>query len=145
MSNEPIPQQPYFLRALYEWCVDSGLTPYITVRVDKTTRVPQAYVQEGQIVLNIGPAAVRDLNMDNLWVRFSGRFGGVSQVVEVPVVNVVAVYARETGEGMAFQVLQGAPQATFDNVADVEEETPAAAPAAESTRPKGPPSLRVVK
>jgi stringent starvation protein B len=100
-----LPQQPYFLRALYEWCVDSGLTPYLTVRVDKRTRVPQAFVKEGQIVLNVGPSAVRNIHMDNEWVTFSARFGGMSHSIEVPVGNVVAIYARETGEGMAFEVL----------------------------------------
>ena len=98
-------QQPYFLRALYEWCVDSGHTPYLTVRVDKQTRVPQAYVKEGQIVLNVGPSAVRNMHMDNEWVTFSARFGGMSHSIEVPVGNVVAIYARETGEGMAFESL----------------------------------------
>jgi len=90
------------LRALYEWCVDSGYTPYLTVRVDARSRVPHAFVKEGQIVLNVGPSAVRDLNMDNEWVSFSARFGGVAQLIEVPVVNVLSIYARETGEGMGF-------------------------------------------
>ena len=98
-------QQPYFLRALYEWCVDSGHTPYLTVRVDKQTRVPQAYVKEGQIVLNVGPSAVRNIHMDGDWVTFSARFGGMSHSIEIPVGNVIAIYARETGEGMAFDNL----------------------------------------
>ena len=98
----PLPQQPYFLRAMYEWCVDSGHTPYMSVRVDARTQVPQAYVKDGQIVLNVGPSAVRNLHMDNEWVTFSARFGGVSHIIEVPVGNVIAIHAKETGEGMAF-------------------------------------------
>ena len=140
MSQEAIPQQPYFLRALYEWCVDSGYTPYISVRVDSGAKVPNAYVKDGQIVLNIGPAAVRNLNMDNVWISFSARFGGVSQIIEVPVANVLAIYAKETGEGMAFQPSQTGtpPSEAADDPQDSEIPTP-------PDRPKGRPSLRVVK
>ncbi len=141
-----IPQQPYLLRALYEWCVDSGYTPYISVRVDDRTRVPRAYVKDGQIVLNIGPNAVRGLHIDNEWVSFSARFSGVSHDIALPVANVQAIYARETGEGMVFPQLPeqerpaesdaeaGQPQVAFDG-----------APASGPDRPKGKPRLRVVK
>ncbi len=129
MSAKALSTTPYFLRALYEWSVDGGLTPYITVRVDETTRVPMAYVKDGQIVLNIGPGAVRSLVMDNEAVSFSARFGGVAHEIYVPVANVLAIYARETGEGMAFpQQESAAPDAD-----------------AGPERPKGRPSLRVVK
>ncbi|MFZ5483742.1 MAG: ClpXP protease specificity-enhancing factor [Pseudomonadota bacterium] len=140
MNQDVIPQQPYFLRALYEWCVDSGYTPYISVRVDAGAKVPNAYVKDGQIVLNIGPAAVRNLSMDNVWVSFSARFGGVSQIIEVPVANVLAIYAKETGEGMAFQPSQAgaSPTEAADDALDPEAPTP-------PERPKGRPSLRVVK
>ena len=74
-----IPQQPYFLRALYEWCVDSGYAPHISVKVDGRCKVPTAFVKDGQIVLNIGPNAVRNMNIDNEWVTFSARFSGVAQ------------------------------------------------------------------
>ncbi|TCJ13823.1 ClpXP protease specificity-enhancing factor [Parasulfuritortus cantonensis] len=143
MSNDAIPQQPYFLRALYEWCVDSGYTPYITVKVEGGAKVPAAYVKDGQIVLNIGPAAVRNLQMDNDWLSFSARFGGVAQVIEVPVANVLAIYARETGDGMAFSQQATKPGA-LEAVAD-EEEPPPSAPEGGPARPKGKPSLRVVK
>lgn len=142
-------QQPYFLRALYEWCVDSGYTPYLTVRVDGRARVPQGFVKDGQIVLNIGPSAVRNLHMDNEWVTFSARFGGVAHSIEVPVANVLSIYARETGQGMGFAEMEAAAQL----------EGPGGEPAADSTiekrqpegdepppaPPKGRPSLRVVK
>jgi stringent starvation protein B len=109
-----LPQQPYFLRALYEWCVDSGHTPYITVRVDSHSRVPQAFVKDGQIVLNIGPSAVRNLHMDNEWITFSARFGGVAHSIEVPVANVLAIYARETGQGMGFAELELGTDLAFE-------------------------------
>ena len=141
MNGTPTPQQPYFLRALYEWCVDNGYTPYVTVRVDSGTRVPPAYVKDGQIVLNIGPAAVRNLNMDNEWVTFSARFGGVSQTIEVPVGNVLAIYARETGVGMSFSQLddESRESAQVEPVQDQDAGPPG------PDRPKGRPSLRVVK
>ena len=134
-----ISQQPYFLRALYEWCVDSGHTPYLTVRVDSRTRVPQAFVKEGQIVLNVGPNAVRNMHMDNDWVTFSARFGGASHSIEIPVGNVIAIYARETGAGMAFEQLETAlpEQASQEELADESGEVP--------PPPKGRPQLKVVK
>lgn len=146
MSDQAIPQQPYFLRALYEWCVDSGYTPYITVKVDKAARVPTAYVQDGQIVLNIGPAAVRNLQMDNDWLSFSARFGGVAQVIEVPVANVMAIYAKETGDGMAFTAPAGKSEMAGATAAPVEPDGPEEPPPTSSARPpKGKPSLKVVK
>lgn len=141
----PLSQQPYFLRALYEWCVDSGLTPYLSVRVDHRTRVPQGFVKDGQIVLNLGPSAVRNLNLDNEWITFSARFGGVSHAIEVPVANILAIYSRETGEGMSFaseagigaieQNTEGASDVVIDASEDGEPPKP----------PRGRPQLRVVK
>ena len=138
-------QQPYFLRALYEWCVDSGHTPYLTVRVDKQTRVPQAFVRDGQIVLNVGPSAVRNMHMDNDWVTFSARFGGMSHSIEIPVGNVIAIYARETGEGMAFESLE---PASLNGDADEQESEvidQEADVSASPSQPKGRPHLTVVK
>lgn len=142
-----LPQQPYFLRALYEWCVDSGYTPYVTVRADDTTRVPRAYVKDGQIVLNIGPNAVRNLNVDNEWLTFSARFGGVSHDIEVPIANVLAIYARESGEGMVFhQQPEGEAEGQETSLANetgsgAQEEIQEPGP----DKPKGKPSLRLVK
>jgi len=135
-----LPQQPYLLRALYEWCVDSGHTPHISVQVDARTQVPRSYVRDGMIVLNIGPSAVRDLSIDNEWVSFSARFGGVAQEVFVPVQNVLAIYARETGEGFALR--------TPGETGALTEEAPEPSkPATEKPdRPGGGrPALRVVK
>jgi stringent starvation protein B len=136
-----LPQQPYFLRALYEWCVDCGYTPHIMVRVDSQAKVPAAYVKDGQIVLNIGPSAVRNLLIDNEWVSFSARFGGVAQDILVPVANVLSIYARETGEGMAFSQADAAAMAEEVPVAD----QPQPETGTDPNRPKGRPTLRVVK
>ncbi|MDR2032748.1 MAG: ClpXP protease specificity-enhancing factor [Azoarcus sp.] len=96
--------KPYLVRAIYEWCVDQGFTPYLAVQVDERTRVPSAYVRDGQIVLNIGPDATHQLVMDNERVSFQARFNGVAHQIAVPVDNVAAIYARENGQGMAFDL-----------------------------------------
>lgn len=95
--------RPYLLRALYEWINDNGMTPHLLVnagypRVD----VPKEYVQDERIVLNISPSAVQDLVIDNEWVFFEARFSGLSRTIQVPVSAVMAIYARENGQGMAF-------------------------------------------
>src|SRR4029450_3269253 len=94
--------KPYLVRAICEWCADNGLTPYLNVRVNAETRVPAAYVKNGEIVLNVSAAATRRLTIDNHGVRFSARFSGTSQEVSVPMSAVVGVFAKETGYGFAF-------------------------------------------
>lgn len=101
--------KPYLLRALYEWCVDQSFTPYLAVVVDDRAVVPPQYVKDGQIVLNIGPDAVHQLVMGNDIITFSARFGGVAQALSIPVDMVAAIYARENGHGMAFEVSVNAP------------------------------------
>ena len=95
--------KPYLVRALHEWCADQGFTPYIAVRVDANTVVPRQFVRDGQIVLNIGADAAQNLHMGNDFITFQARFGGVAQGVSIPVENVAAIYARENGQGMAFE------------------------------------------
>ncbi|MBS1169812.1 MAG: ClpXP protease specificity-enhancing factor [Burkholderiaceae bacterium] len=95
--------RPYLLRAIFEWCNDSGFTPYISVMVDEYTRVPPQFVSNGQIVLNISHGATSGLMMGNDAISFKARFGGVSREIYIPVENVVAIYASESGEGMAFE------------------------------------------
>ncbi len=97
--------RPYLIRAIYEWCTDNGLTPFIAVLVDETVRVPNEYVKDGEIVLNISFDATSSLNMGNEYIEFKGRFGGVARDIFVPVDRVVAIYARENGQGMAFPML----------------------------------------
>lgn len=99
--------KPYLLRALYEWCTDNGYTPYIVVAVDARTRVPMEFVKNGEIVLNISFEATGNLKMDNDLITFKARFGGVARELEIPVDNVSAIYARENGQGMAFEVKRG--------------------------------------
>jgi stringent starvation protein B len=99
-----ISTKPYMLRAIYEWCTDSGFTPYLAVKVDASTTVPMEYVKKGEIVLNISFGATSGLKIDNDAVRFHARFGGVSREIYVPVHNVLAIYANENGQGMAFEV-----------------------------------------
>ena len=94
--------KPFLLRALYEWCTENGYTPHIAVRVDGRTRVPTQFVRDGEIVLNISFDATTGLQMRNDWIEFNARFGGKSYKIEVPVNNVLAIYARENGQGMAF-------------------------------------------
>jgi stringent starvation protein B len=97
--------RPYLIRALYEWCTDNGLTPFIAVLVDESVRVPNEYVKDGEIVLNISFDATSSLTMGNECIEFKGRFGGVARDIFVPVDRVVAIYARENGQGMAFPML----------------------------------------
>lgn len=97
--------RPYLIRALYEWCTDNGLTPFIAVLVDESVRVPNEYVKDGEIVLNVSFDATSSLNMGNEYIEFKGRFGGVARDIFVPVDRVVAIYARENGQGMAFPML----------------------------------------
>jgi stringent starvation protein B len=99
-----IPTKPYLLRALYEWCVDNGYTPHLAVKVDSRAQVPQEYVKNGEITLNISPNAVHKLQLGNELVEFSARFGGLARQISVPISGVYALYARETGHGMTFDV-----------------------------------------
>jgi stringent starvation protein B len=124
--------RPYLIRALYEWCVDQGYTPYLAVLADNTVQVPREYVRDGQIVLNVGADATSSLMMGNEFVEFKARFAGVVREIMVPVNRVMAIYARENGQGMAFPVEVG-----------TDETDPSAtqAPATESgeTPPEDPP------
>lgn len=128
-----ISSRPYLLRAVHEWIVDSGLTPHMLA--DATlhgVEVPATAVQDGKVVLNISPSAVRDLIIDNELVTFVARFGGVSRAIAVPISAVLAVYARENGRGMMFPDEDG----DGTDSADREDGQPA--------RP-GKPTLKVIK
>ncbi len=98
--------KPYLVRAICEWCADNGLTPYLAVKVNAQTRVPAAFVKNGEIVLNISNSATRRLTIDNDWVQFSARFSGTSQEVAVPMSAVSGIFAKETGYGFAFTIAQ---------------------------------------
>ncbi len=98
--------KPYLVRAICEWCADNGLTPYLAVKVNAQTRVPAAFVKNGEIVLNVSNSATRRLTIDNDWVQFSARFSGTSQEVSVPMNAVSGIFAKETGYGFAFTIAQ---------------------------------------
>lgn len=126
--------RPYLIRALYEWCADNGLTPYVAVRVDDTVRVPREYVKDGEIVLNISMDATNALQIGNEFIEFKARFAGVGRDILVPIRQVMAIYARENGQGMAFP-LESAPE----DGTSVEETLDAQAIDAESSPSAGEP------
>lgn len=102
--------KPYLLRALYEWCSDNDYTPYIQAWVNDHTRVPRQHVQNEHIILNIGFRAIKNLLIDNEWITFQARFNGEVQNIEVPVGHVRAIFTKETGEGMKFEVEAWQPE-----------------------------------
>jgi stringent starvation protein B len=96
--------RPYLIRALHDWCTDNGFTPYVAVFVDASVQVPMEYVKNNEIVLNVGFEATTALKLGNEFIEFKARFGGVAREIVVPVDHVVAIYARENGQGMAFPI-----------------------------------------
>lgn len=154
--------KPYLIRALHEWCTDNGYTPHIVVTVDANTVVPPAHIHDGQITLNIGTLATNGLTLGNEYIEFQTRFSGVTEHIFVPVGAVSAIYARETGAGMGFDVVESQPypggesssasgadsgpgsseinlEAVSDNGSAV------AAEGSTSSAPKKPPRLTVIK
>ena len=101
MSEIPS-NKPYLIRALHQWCTDFGFTPFIAVFVDENVEVPMEFVKNNEIVLNLSLEACHQLNMDNDWISFQARFGGIPRKIMVPVSHVLAIYARENGQGMSF-------------------------------------------
>lgn len=98
-----ISQKPYLIRAIYEWCEDNGFLPYLATVVDEKTSVPAQYVEDNKIVLNIASKSTKDLVIDNDWITFKATFGGIIKDITIPVGNVVAIFAKENGQGMQFQ------------------------------------------
>ena len=131
-----ISTKPYLIRAIYDWCADNGYTPYLSVKVDANTRVPMSFVKEGEIVLNISMDAVQQLQMANEDITCNGRFGGVAHKISVPIGAVIGIFAKETGQGLAFQGQESVPEPAGTPRTD---ETPDPPP------PSGKPRLRVVK
>lgn len=134
--------KPYLIRAVHEWCVDNYLTPYLVVKVDAHTRVPVQHVRDGQIVLNIGPTATGGLQITNDEIMCQARFGGVAQSLYVPISQVMAIFSRETGQGMQFA--EGAYMGAAREMGDIVriEDIPAGVgtpPAPTSDRPDPPP------
>jgi len=134
--------RPYLLRALYEWILENNCTPYIVVNaLAESVQVPQEYVKDGQIILNISPVAVHGLLMGNEALEFNGRFAGIPTPVYVPVYAVMGIYARENGQGMMFEAERPSsplpPQGPSTK--------PPAGPAPGGDKPRGRATLRVVK
>ena len=135
MSDIPS-NKPYLIRALHQWCTDFGFTPFIAVFVDSLVEVPMEYVKNNEIVLNLSIEACYQLQIDNDWISFQARFGGVPRKIMVPMSHVLAIYARENGQGMSFPF---DPEKIRDlHVADSSD--------GELVKPKsGKPTLRIVK
>ncbi|PAT37026.1 ClpXP protease specificity-enhancing factor [Vandammella animalimorsus] len=147
-DDTPLPStQPYLLRALHEWCTDNGLTPFLAVKVDGSVRVPPEFVRNGEIVLNISYDATSKLQLGNDYIEFQARFGGVLRHILVPVHRVMAIYARENGQGMAFSVPdtvltssgpelgQGQSDAVADDAPAAQQPQQAVTPPAAAPRP----------
>jgi stringent starvation protein B len=135
MTSVMTSTRPYLIRAVHEWIVDNGLTPYIVVDAQvQGTEVPSQYVKEGRIVLNLNPTAVQALVMGNEWISFRARFSGKVMGVHLPVRAVLAIYAKENGQGMS-----------FSQEASEEDTSSPPPPPSPPPRPSGRPNLRVVK
>lgn len=158
MSNSAVlPVKPYLLRAIYEWCNDGGFTPHVVVQVDSRTIVPVEFVKDGQVVLNIGAEATGRLLIDNEALQCTARFNGVVREIWVPIGRISAIYARENGAGLPFEVEEfDAPDGSaMTTEVSLVSEVPAAPEATSDeggsdgatsvSKPKGPPKLQRVK
>jgi len=138
--------RPYILRALYEWIVENGCTPYILVNAfGSGVQVPQEHVKDGQIVLNISPTAVHGLQIFDEAIDFSGRFAGIPTPVYVPVGSILGIYARENGQGMVFEQEEPAPQPPIDGPGPSGVPNKTDSKKADPKKSSSRPSLRVVK
>jgi len=135
---EPTTTKPYLMRAIYEWCVDNGYTPYVSVVVDARTRVPMEYVRDGEIVLNIGPLATNRLQIGNEVIECTARFAGTVRELSIPIAAVAAIYARENGHGMSFETGTQAATQPEGGASSTPGDTP------EPPKP-GKPTLRRIK
>jgi stringent starvation protein B len=118
--NEPTTTstRPYLIRALHEWCTDNGMTPYLSVKVDRSVQVPREFVNDGEIVLNVAYDATGSLQLGNEYIEFKARFGGKPRDIMIPVERVQAIYARESGQGMSFPVADDLLSALADEAVD---------------------------
>jgi stringent starvation protein B len=145
MLNTPdaVTTRPYLLRALHEWCTDNGFTPYVAVLVDETVQVPMEYVKNGEIVLNVSYDATSGMKLGNEFIEFKARFAGVAREILVPINRVLAIYARENGQGMAFPM----PVTSAASMQDISSTRDASASDEPPPRPPTPtrPTLTRVK
>jgi len=131
--------KPYMVRAMHEWCVDNGFAPYLAVEVDEATRVPMAYVKDGEIVLNINYSATRDLVIGNDAVTFSARFNGKSMDLYIPMHAVRGIFSRESGQGMFFDPADDVPMNDLSQPESVADDGDPEPP------PPKKPALRLIK
>jgi len=129
--------RPYLIRALHDWCTDNGFTPYIAVYVDEHVQVPKEYVKNNEIVLNVGFEATSALKLGNETIEFKARFGGSSREIVVPIDHVIAIYARENGQGMAFPAPAPAVSSDGNVDAPMPVQAPARAPLRDASRGSG--------
>ena len=130
--------KPYLIRALHQWCSDNGFTPYIAVVANGRAKVPREFVRDGQIVLNVSYTATGHLDISNDRITFQARFGGIARDISVPIGNVLAIYAKENGAGMAFEADSDATDGKQESEEDSEPEPP-------SPQPAGRPRLQRIK
>ena len=141
MDNEQPPEsmtssQPYLIRGIYDWVIDNGMTPYLLVNAENDYAIiPRDFVEDGKIVLNINPSAISDLQLGNDYIMFNARFSGKAMEVSVPVVAVLAIYARENGQGMMFD----------ENNSNLPPTPPEGSPSPEQPKKSQKPQLKVVK
>ena len=133
---------PYLIRAIYEWCVDGGFTPYLAVKVNARTRVPMEFVRNGEIVLNVSADATRNLTIGNDGVQFSARFSGTSRELSIPIDAVTGIFAKENGQGLAFPQTDEVPEILGDSESEEDRSPPDDPP---TPPPSGRPKLQVVK
>ncbi len=141
-----ISTKPYLIRAIHEWCTDSDLTPYLTVKIDSQTRVPMEYANDGEITLNISHGAAHHLKMDNDVISFSARFNGVAREILVPMTAVKGIFGKETGQGMVFN-LEAETIAMQDETDSNENPDELQSPLQPTPSPtkRGKPRLQVIK
>jgi len=138
------PSRPYLVRAFYEWIVDNGCTPYILVDAHASgVEVPQAYVKDGRIVLNISPTAVQHLDIGDEAINFEGRFAGIATSVFAPIAAVLGIYAKENSQGMIFEADQHAPEPPEPPASSVDSGDSTPIRPGKRDRPR--PALKVVK
>ena len=141
-----ISTKPYLIRAIHEWCTDSDLTPYLTVKIDSQTRVPMEYADDGEITLNISHGAAHHLKMDNDVISFSARFNGVAREISIPMTAVKGIFGKETGQGMLFN-LEAETIAMQDETDSNESPDELQSPLQPTPNPtkRGKPRLQVIK
>ena len=138
--------RPYLIRALYDWCSDNGFTPYVAVKVDASVQVPREYVQGDEIVLNISMDATSALKLGNEFIEFKARFGGKARDIMVPIGRVMAIYARENGQGMAFPVHAESAQVSRENTVSMADTAGDLPPQPSSSQAStGRPALKRIK